>query len=64
VWPSDRKRVELGTISVTKVAANSDSLQKALAFSPIILTNGITLSDDPLPLLRSAVYALSVVHRR
>lgn len=64
VWPSDRKRVELGTISVTKVAANSDSLQKALAFSPIILTNGITLSDDSLPLLRSAVYALSVVHRR
>jgi catalase len=64
VWPSDRKRVELGTLSVTKVAANSDSLQKALAFSPIILPNGITLSDDPLPLLRSAVYALSVVHRR
>lgn len=64
VWPSDRKRVELGTISVTKVAANSDSLQKALAFSPIILTNGITLSDDSLPIIRSAVYALSVAHRR
>jgi catalase len=64
VWPSDRKRVELGTISVTKVAPNSDALQKALAFNPIILTNGITLSDDPLPQLRSAVYALSVAHRR
>jgi catalase len=63
VWPSDRKRVKLGTLSVTKVAPNSDELQKTLAFSPIILTNGITLSDDPLPLLRSAVYALSVVHR-
>jgi catalase len=64
VWPSDRKRVELGTISITKVAPNSDALQKALAFNPIILTNGITLSDDPLPILRSAVYALSVAHRR
>ena len=64
VWPSDRKRVELGTISVTKVAPNNEALQKSLAFSPIILTNGITLSDDPLPLLRSAVYSLSVVHRR
>jgi len=63
VWPSDRKRVELGTISVTKVAANSDELQKTLAFNPIILTNGITLSDDPLPILRSSVYALSVAHR-
>lgn len=64
VWPSDRKRVKLGTISVTKVAPNSDALQKALAFNPIILTNGIMLSDDPLPSLRSAVYALSVAHRR
>lgn len=64
MWPSDRKRVELGTISVTKVAANNDELQKTLAFNPIILTNGITLSDDPLPIIRSAVYALSVAHRR
>jgi catalase len=63
VWPADRKRVELGTISLTKVVANSDSAQKTLAFNPIILTNGITLSDDPLPLIRSSVYALSVAHR-
>jgi catalase len=64
VWPSDRKRVKLGTLSVNKIAPNNDELQKSLAFSPIILTNGITLSDDPLPLLRNAVYALSVAHRR
>jgi catalase len=63
VWPSDRKRVELGTLSVTKVAPNSDELQKTLSFNPIIVTNGITLSDDPLPVLRSSVYALSVAHR-
>jgi catalase len=63
VWPSDRKRVKLGTLSVTKIAPNSDELQKTLAFNPIILTNGITLSDDPLPVLRSSVYALSVAHR-
>ncbi|MEP7087907.1 MAG: catalase family peroxidase [Gemmatimonadota bacterium] len=63
VWPADRKRVELGTLSLTKVVANSDSAQKTLAFNPIILTNGITLSDDPLPSLRSGVYALSVAHR-
>jgi catalase len=64
VWPEDRKRVELGTISVTKVAPNSDVLQKALAFNPLFITNGIAFSDDPLPSLRSAVYALSVAHRR
>jgi catalase len=63
VWPSDRKRVKLGTLSLTKIAPNSDELQKTLAFNPIILTNGITLSDDPFPVLRSSVYALSVAHR-
>jgi catalase len=63
VWPSDRKRVKLGTLTVTKIAPNSDELQKTLAFNPIIITNGISLSDDPLPSLRSAVYALSVAHR-
>jgi catalase len=37
--------------------------QRKLAFNPIYLTDGIQLSDDPLPALRSAVYALSVQHR-
>jgi catalase len=64
VWPDDRKRVELGTISLDKIAPNNAALQKSLAFNPLIITNGISLSDDPLPSLRSAVYALSVAHRR
>jgi catalase len=64
VWPDDRKRVELGTISLTKIAPNSDELQRSLTFNPIFLTDGIQLSDDPFPQLRSAVYALSVAHRR
>ena len=63
VWPSDRKRVELGTISVTKVAPNNEELQRSLTFNPIYVTSGIEVSDDPLVPLRSAVYALSVAHR-
>jgi len=63
VWPNDRKRVALGTISVTKVAANNEEAQRSLTFSPIYLTPGIELSDDPLVPLRAAVYALSVAHR-
>jgi catalase len=63
VWAADRKRVELGTISVTTVAPDNEALQRSLAFNPIYLTKGIELSDDPLPALRSAVYGLSVAHR-
>ena len=63
VWPADRQRVELGTISLTTVAPNNDELQRSLAFSPIYLTAGIELSDDPLVPLHAAAYALSVQHR-
>jgi catalase len=64
VWPDDRKRVLLGTIRVTKVEPNQEELQRSLAFNPTFLTGGIELSDDALVPLRSAVYALSVAHRR
>jgi catalase len=63
VWGDDRKQVELGTISLTAVAPDNEELQKTLAFSPINLTDGIQLSDDPFPILRAQVYALSVAHR-
>jgi catalase len=63
VWPADRKTVELGTITVTSVVADSDAAEKALAFDPTRLTDGIELSDDPLPALRSEVYMLSRMHR-
>ena len=62
-WPDDRKRVLLGTIRLTKVEPNQEELQRSLAFNPTFLTRGIELSDDPLPAIRSAVYALSVAHR-
>ena len=63
VWPDDRKTVELGTITITAVAADSDAAQKALAFDPTLLTDGIELSDDELPALRSEVYGISAMHR-
>lgn len=63
VWPDDRKVVELGTIAITAVAADSDAAQKALAFDPTLLIDGIELSDDELPALRSEVYGISAMHR-
>ena len=64
VWPDDRKTIDVGTISISSVVADSDAAQKALAVAPTNLTDGIELSDDPLPALRTSVYALSVARRR
>jgi catalase len=63
VWPDDRKKVELGTLSLTTIPSKNDELQRSLAFSPIFLTDGIQLADDPFIALRAAVYALSAQHR-
>jgi catalase len=64
VWPDDRKRIQLGTLSIIAIAPDNDALQRSLRLNPIFLTDGIQLSDDPFVPLRSAVYALSVQHRQ
>jgi catalase len=64
VWPEDRKTIDLGTISVTSVVADSDTAQKSLVFFPTNLTDGIELSDDPFPALRTSAYALSFARRQ
>jgi catalase len=64
VWPEDRKTIDVGTLSITSVVADSDAAQKTLVFFPTNLTDGIELSDDPFPALRTSVYALSFARRQ
>lgn len=62
-WPEDRPRVELGTLSITSPVADSAADERRLVFDPTRLVNGIELSDDSLPAVRSAVYAVSYRRR-
>jgi catalase len=62
-WPADRKVVDLGVLTLTKVVPNSLEAQKKLLFLPTNLTAGIELSDDPLPSVRTAAYAVSFGRR-
>jgi catalase len=62
-WPDERKQADLGVLTLTKVVANSDEVQRKLLFLPTNLTSGIELSDDPLPSLRSAAYGVSFGRR-
>jgi catalase len=64
VWPDDRKMIEVGVISIASVVADSKAGERALVFFPTTLTDGIELSDDPFPSLRTSVYALSFAHRQ
>jgi catalase len=62
-WPDDRKVVDLGVLTLTKVVPNNAEAQKKLLFLPTNLTPGIELSDDPLPRVRSAAYGVSFGRR-
>src|SRR5882762_3239720 len=63
VWPDDRKKVVLGTIRLTSADPNSAETQKKLFYDPTHLTDGIELSDDPLPAFRAQVYSISIARR-
>ncbi|HWY25304.1 MAG TPA: catalase, partial [Nevskia sp.] len=63
-WPDDRKLVELGTLTLDKAVADSAAAQKKLLFMPTNLTDGIELSDDPLPQIRTGAYAVSFSRRQ
>ena len=62
-WPDDRKVVDLGVLTLTKVVPNSSEAEKKLLFVPTNLTAGIELSDDPLPSVRAAAYGVSFGRR-
>jgi catalase len=63
VWPDDRKKVELGVISITKADADSLADEKKLLFVPTNVTDGIAISDDPILPLRAAAYGISFARR-
>jgi catalase len=62
-WPDDRKVVELGVLTLTRLVPNSPEAEKKLLFLPTSLTAGIELSDDPLPSVRTAAYSVSFGRR-
>lgn len=62
-WPSSRKRVKLGTIKITKLGPTTADADKALAFNPTNLVDGIKAAD-PMLGLRGKAYPISVKERR
>jgi len=59
LWPVDRRVVNLGALTITTLMSDSLERQRKLLYDPTRLIDGIELSDDPLPAIRSATYAIS-----
>ncbi len=62
VWPENRQVVELGTLVLTRLAADNDAAQARLLFLPVALPDGINAAD-PMSDVRSDVYPESFRRR-
>jgi catalase len=62
-WPQSRRSVDAGTITISAVQTEEPGNARDVNFDPLVLPDGITPSDDPVPAARSAVYARSFTRR-
>ena len=62
-WPPTRRTIDAGTITITAVQTEEAGNARDINFDPLVLPDGITASDDPIPAARSAVYARSFTRR-
>lgn len=58
-WPAKRVRVVMGTLSLTKVAADQAAAAEHISFNPCRFTPGIEASDDPILHARKDAYEVS-----
>jgi len=62
-WPNERRRVLLGTITISRLTDNSLTADKALIYNPGNLPKGIEIAD-PMVADRAKLYPVSVKERQ
>jgi catalase len=62
-WPQDRRTIDVGSLVVQEIEAESDGPCRDINFDPTVLPTGIRTSDDPFPAARSAAYRVSYDRR-
>jgi catalase len=63
LWPSDRKEFKAGTLTLTSATPQEGAECKNINYDPLVMSDGIAPTDDPVLLFRSPSYALSFVKR-
>ncbi|MDM5271833.1 catalase family peroxidase [Sulfurovum sp. zt1-1] len=58
-WPSDRKEIKVGTLTITSAMPQKGAECEKINFDPLVMTDGIEPTSDPVLLFRSSAYAIS-----
>jgi catalase len=62
-WPQGRKEIKAGTLSITEAMAQAGAPCEKINYDPLIMSDGIAPTHDPVLLFRSPSYAVSFVKR-
>lgn len=62
-WPAQRPEIDAGTLTLTSATSQATGACRDVNFDPTVLPRGIAVSDDPLLVARSAIYAASYLLR-
>ena len=63
LWPKDRKEVRAGTLTLSSAAPDKQAGSYGINYDPLVLSDGIEATDDPVLRFRSSSYALSFTRR-
>jgi catalase len=63
LWPKNRREIKAGTLTLTSATPSNLAGSNEINFDPLIMTDGILPTDDPVLLFRSPSYATSHTRR-
>jgi catalase len=63
LWPAGRKEFKAGTLTFTAATPQEGAECKNINYDPLVMSDGIAPTDDPVLLFRSPSYAVSFVKR-
>lgn len=58
-WPDNRKVVKAGTLTITAATPQQGAACEKINFDPLVMSDGVAPTDDPVLLFRSPAYAVS-----
>tara|TARA_R110001583_G_scaffold606_5_gene5437 strand:- start:3699 stop:4721 length:1023 start_codon:yes stop_codon:yes gene_type:complete len=59
LWPKNRKEIKVGTLTISSATRQKDAECEKINFDPLVMTDGIEPTNDPVLLFRSPAYAIS-----
>lgn len=62
-WPDSREQVKAGTLTLSAAMPQKGAACEGINFDPLVMSDGIAPSDDPILRFRSQAYAVSFAKR-